>query len=88
MVWLDVRRGSPHAHVEPYNNTMTAYILRWRGEAEVVARYKEKRSEPVACDCLVLKAMAANQERIRKLSRTYHEQRLVHTPPASKLAVY
>jgi len=51
-----------------------------------------KASEPVACGCLVLKAMAATEERIRKLSRTYHEQimnrlilRLVHTP---KLTVY
>jgi hypothetical protein len=50
---------------------MTAYILHWRGEAEVVARYKEKRT---CHGCLVLKAMATTQERIRKLSRTYHEQ--------------
>jgi urease accessory protein UreH len=68
---------------------MVAYILRWRGEAEVVARYLGlKKSEHAACGCLVLKAMAATQERIRKLSRTYHEQITNRIDFALKLTVY
>ena len=57
---------------------MMAYIPRWRGEAAVVV---PAGKVPVACVCLLLKAMAATRAQIWKGSRTDHERNGFATKP-------